>query len=334
MRKGNISIFVPHLGCPCQCSFCNQHIISGQTKAPTADTVRQAVEKAFEKDGFSYEIAFFGGSFTAIDRDYMCALLQAAYPYVKSERVEGIRISTRPDAIDAEVLALLKAYGVTSIELGAQSMEDAVLTLNRRGHTAADVEKAAELIHSFGFECGLQMMTGLYGDTNETAIKTAEKLIALSPDTVRIYPAVVLKGTYLAQLYKSGQYRPQTVEEAVDLCADLAVLFAQAGVRILRMGLHASADIKENQLAGAFHDCFGELVHARLMLRHMLEHPAGDYTVTVSPKSVSRMVGNKRQNLLVLADKGYQIKIKTDAALTGDEMRIEHGIKNVRNAGI
>lgn len=328
MRKGNISIFVPHLGCPCHCSFCNQHVISGKTDIPDANTVRESVEKAFEKDGFSYEIAFFGGSFTAIDRNYMVSLLEAASPYVKSGRVEGIRISTRPDFIDDEILNLLKTYGVTSIELGAQSMDDEVLKMNSRGHTSTDVVNASEKIRSFGFELGLQMMTGLYGDTDEKAIKTAEKLIALSPATVRIYPTVVLRGTRLAELYESGVYPGQTVEEAVSLCAKLVPMFEKSGIKIIRLGLHSSEDIKHNLVAGAYHENLGELVRSRLMLEKITEKPAGDYTVYVNPKAVSRLVGIKKANKTAWQALGYRIKIKTDATLTGDGMRIENGIKN------
>lgn len=328
MRKGNISIFVPHLGCPCHCSFCNQHVISGKTDIPDANTVRESVEKAFAKDGFSYEIAFFGGSFTAIDRDYMVSLLEAASPYVKSGRVEGIRISTRPDFIDDEILNLLKSYGVTSIELGAQSMDDEVLKMNSRGHTSTDVVNASEKIRSFGFELGLQMMTGLYGDTDEKAIKTAEKLIALSPATVRIYPTVVLRGTRLAELYESGVYPGQTVEEAVSLCAKLVPMFEKSGIKIIRLGLHASEDIKHNLVAGAYHENLGELVRSRLMLEKITEKPAGDYTVYVNPKAVSRLVGIKKANKTAWQTLGYRIKIKTDATLIGDGMRIENGIKN------
>ena len=178
MKKGNISLFIPHLGCPHKCSFCNQNTITGKQTQPGADDVRAAVETALKKKNYDYEIAFFGGSFTAIDREYMLSLLKAAYDYVKDGRVNGIRISTRPDCIDEEVLDILKKYGVTSIELGAQSMDDEVLRANFRGHTAEDVENASRLIKSYGFELGLQMMTGLYLDTDEKAVETAKKLIA------------------------------------------------------------------------------------------------------------------------------------------------------------
>lgn len=163
MRKGNISIFVPHIGCPCRCTFCDQRTISGQTAPPTPADVRAACEKAFEKDGFSYEIAFFGGSFTAIDPAYMQSLLAAAAPYVQAGKATGIRVSTRPDCVDDAVLALLKSYGVTAVELGCQSMDDRVLTRCRRGHTAADSIAAAQCVHRAGRNWAVQMMTGPAG---------------------------------------------------------------------------------------------------------------------------------------------------------------------------
>ena len=209
----NISIFVPHIGCPNMCSFCNQRHITGKTFAPKAQEVIDAVNVAVSSKNYNpktTEIAFFGGSFTAINRTYMLRLLKTAYQFVESGMVSGIRISTRPDAIDDEILLLLKQYGVTSIELGAQSLNDKVLMLNNRGHSSQDVINASNLIKKHGFSLGLQMMTGLYGDCDEFAIKTAEEVIKLKPDTVRIYPTIVLKNTDLAALYIDNKYKPQT----------------------------------------------------------------------------------------------------------------------------
>lgn len=323
MKKGNISIFVPHQGCPCQCSFCNQKTITGKTSAPTADDVKSAVETALKRKNFEYEIAFFGGSFTAIDREYMTELLDAAYPYVKNGQVNGIRISTRPDCIDGEILELLKKYRVTSIELGAQSMDDNVLEANRRGHTSGDVENASALIKKYGFELGLQMMTGLYKDTVEGAVKTAEKIIALSPDTVRIYPTVVLKNTYLAELYKAEKYNPPDAFASAELCAKLVPMFENAGIKIIRLGLHSSEDIKKNMLAGGFHDSFGELVKSRLMVEKILALPPGDYQITVNPKSLSKLKGNGKSNIYLLMERGYNIKIITSNDVAIDELRIK-----------
>lgn len=323
MKKGNISIFVPHQGCPCACSFCNQKTITGKTFLPDAEYVDKTVKTALSKKGYDYEIAFFGGSFTAIDRDYMLELLSAAYPYVKSGEVSGIRISTRPDCITEEILDLLKQYGVTSIELGAQSMDDEVLEANRRGHTAQDVLNASEMIKNAGFELGLQMMTGLYKDTAEKSVETAKKIIGIKPQTVRIYPTVVLKNTYLAELYLCGEYKPLNVEDSVELCAVLVPMFEKAGIRVIRLGLHSGSDIKENMLAGGFHDSFGELVKSRIMVNKILELPPADYQVFVNPRSISKLKGNGKRNIYLLMERGYNIKIITDNGLDVDELRIK-----------
>lgn len=290
---------------------------------PDALYVKKTVETALKKKNFDFEIAFFGGSFTAIDREYMLELLQAAYPYVKSGQVRGIRISTRPDCIDTEILDILKAYGVTSIELGAQSMDNGVLEANRRGHTAQDVADASGLIQSYGFELGLQMMTGLYTDTQEKAVETAERIIALAPETVRIYPTVVLKNTYLAALYEKGVYTPLNVEESVELCARLVPMFENADIKVIRLGLHSGKDIKENMLAGGFHDSFGELVKSRILVNKILELPPADYQVFVHPKSLSKLKGNNKRNIYLLMERGYNIKIITDNGLDVDELRIK-----------
>lgn len=322
MKKGNISIFVPHLGCPQQCSFCNQKTITGTVSQPTADDVRNAVRTALNKKGYEYEIAFFGGSFTAIDRTYMQTLLQAAYECVDGERVKGIRISTRPDCIDGDVLALLKENGVTSIELGAQSMDDEVLKANLRGHTAADVVTASKMIQDGGFALGLQMMTGLYLDTDEKAIETAKKLIALHPETVRIYPTVVLKGTYLAELYDNEVYKPQTVDDAAALCTKLLPMFEKAGIKVIRLGLHASNDIKKNMVAGAYHESFGEIVQSRFMLNKVLAYPPGNYEIKVNPRSVSKLKGNQKRNVYFLMEEGYNIKFTVTDRVAVDELKI------------
>ncbi len=322
MKKGNISIFVPHNGCPQQCSFCNQKTITGKQSQPTADDVTKSVETALKKKGYTYEIAFFGGSFTAIDRDYMVSLLGAAYEYVKDGRVDGIRISTRPDCIDEDILTVLKQYGVTSIELGAQSMDDEVLEANLRGHSADDVVRASRLIKDFGFELGLQMMTGLYLDTDEKAIETANRIIALEPATVRIYPTVVLKGTYLAKLYDDEVYKPQTVDDAANLCTKLVPMFENAGIRVIRLGLHSSEDIKRNMVAGAYHDSFGEIVQSRYMLNRILKYPPADYEIMVNSRSVSKLKGQQKRNIYFLMEEGYNIKVTVNDKVAVDDLKI------------
>ena len=322
VKKGNISIFIPHLGCPHKCSFCNQNVITGSEKQPTPQDVKNAVDTALKRKGYEYEIAFFGGSFTAIDRQYMISLLEAAGEYVKNGSVNGIRISTRPDAIDKEVLEILKSYGVTSIELGAQSMDDEVLKANLRGHTSADVENASRLIKEYGFELGLQMMTGLYLDTDEKAIQTAQKIIDLAPATVRIYPTAVLKGTYLARLLEDKVYKAQTVDDAANLCTKLVPMFENAGIKIIRLGLHSSPELKKNIVAGAFHDSFGEIVKSRFMLNRILKYPPDDYEIFVNSKSVSQLKGQQKRNIYFLMEAGYNIKVTVNDKVAVDDIKI------------
>ena len=322
----NISIFVPHIGCPNKCSFCNQRYITGACWAPGAKDVEKAVAKAKGSKNFdskTAEIAFFGGSFTAINRNYMTELLKAAERYVKDGTVKGIRISTRPDAIDSEILTLLKERHVTSIELGAQSMNDRVLRMNNRGHTAGDVERASRLIREYGFELGLQMMTGLYGDSDSSAIKTAERLIALQPDTVRIYPTIVLKDTDLAALYADNIYKPQTLDGAITLVAKLYKMFTENGIRVIRLGLHS---IEENAyIAGPWHPAFSELCQSQLMLTGVLSRlqEKGKYNIKVAKSAVSKMTGQGRKNIIFLKSRGYDCRVSTDEKLSGLDFSIE-----------
>lgn len=329
LNHSNISIFVPHIGCPNKCSFCNQRYITGTFKAPRPSDVDKAVKAAGTGKAFcgdTAEIAFFGGSFTAINRTYMTDLLDAAEKYVRDKTVRGIRISTRPDAVDDEILTLLKEKGVTSIELGAQSMNDRVLRLNNRGHSANDVVKASRLIKSYGFELGLQMMTGLYADTDMSAVKTAQKLIDLEPATVRIYPTIVLKDTDLAALYADGKYKPQTLDSAVSLAAKLYRMFRGNGIKVIRLGLHS---VEESAyIAGPWHPAFSELCQSQIMLAGVLSAlgEKGRYTIFVGRSDVSKMTGQKRKNLVFLKSKGYDCKVREDESLGSLRFRIEREV--------
>ncbi len=215
------------------CSFCNQHTISGTQTAPTVQEVDNICTQALHeiKNPENTEIAFFGGSFTAISPDYMKDLLRTAYKFIGSGKFHGIRISTRPDCITPEILGILKKYGVTAIELGAQSMNDEVLRMNNRGHTVQDIFNASHLIREYGFELGLQMMTGLYGSTPETESETMNKIIEIKPDTVRIYPVVILKGTRLAELFEAGIYKPFDFDSVVEFSADCLINFERNNIK-------------------------------------------------------------------------------------------------------
>ena len=265
----------------------------------------------------NYEIAFFGGSFTAIDRDYMISLLDATKPFINE--FKGIRVSTRPDSVDDEKLKLLLQYGVTSIELGAQSMDNSVLELNKRGHSAQDVENASKLIKSYGFSLGLQMMTGLYGSDFEKDIETANRFIELKPDTVRIYPTVIMNGTDLADYYQNGSYKPNTLEQSVSLCARLILMFAKADIKIIRLGLHYSDSLVKNSLGNNYHPAFKELCENEIFLSSFLEQarelPTKKLNVFINEKSLSKFLGQKKCNINKLNDLGYDITVNFDNTL-------------------
>ena len=320
-KHSNVAIFVPHAGCPHRCSFCDQNAISGAQTLPTTAQVTKACERALETrkgDARDAQIAFFGGSFTAIPKEEQERLLDAAYRFVKTGDFAGIRLSTRPDCVDADVTAFLRRFGVQTVELGAQSMDDTVLLKNRRGHTAADVEKAAACIHAADMELGLQMMTGLYGDTDNGARETLRRLCDLTPSCLRIYPTQVLPNTYLATLWRQGDYQPPSLADAVSLCADLLdYAEGRRGIPVIRMGLHADASLQENRLAGPFHPAFRELCEGELYYRRAVEvlKTAATDTLYVNPAALSKMIGQHRHNMDRLARLGYNIQVKTDPAV-------------------
>lgn len=330
MSHANISIFVPHKGCPNQCSFCNQKSIASTSFVPNGEFVEKECADALENfkgDVSHAQIAFFGGSFTAIDRKLMVELLEAANRFVGVGRFDSIRISTRPDCIDEEILDILKRYNVRSIELGAQSMNDEALTLNRRGHTSEDVVRASNLIKQSGFELGLQMMVGLYGENKEEAFVTAKRIADLKPDTVRIYPTIVIKDTYLAELYTLGKYLPLTVDEAADICAKLLDFFETKSINVIRLGLHDSETLKTDMLAGPYHPAFRELCESRRILEKLKEKlfdmPKGTWRVFVAPSMVSKFVGHKKENIIQLHGLGYDIQVCADERITGSSFITE-----------
>ncbi len=325
MRHANIALFVPHEGCPHRCIFCDQCTISGQTQRVTEKDVDEAVKTAERTLGEKLkdaQIAFFGGSFTAIDRSYMTELLEAAWKYVGDGTVSGIRCSTRPDAIDDEILEIYKSFGGTAIELGCQSMDNKVLELNRRGHTAEDTVKAAELIKKHGIELGVQMMTGMFGDTEEGTLRTAEKLIALNPATVRIYPTVIMENTFLARLYREGRYEAQPLDTAVCLCAELLEMFREAEIDVIKLGLHSSQNVEEAYVAGPYHPAFKELCESRIYLEKAKELLSeGEYVIEVSKGETSKMTGQKKSNLIALEKLGIKIKVRENMNLKKYEIR-------------
>ncbi len=320
VRHVNIPIFVPHLGCPHDCAFCNQKEITAVQDAPTAAQVRQTIEESLATvpPGAEVQVAFFGGSFTGIALELQRELLAAVQPYLRSGRVKSIRLSTRPDYIDQPRLDLLRAYGVQAIELGVQSMNDRVLQQNRRGHTAQQVREASRLIRGGGFSLGLQMMVGLDGATIQDEEETAEELIRLRPDTVRIYPTIVLPGTELMRRYQQGSYQPMALEPCVALCARLVERFVQHHIAVIRLGLQATETICETgALIGPYHSSFGELVYIRQMrdkIEMLVKSVPGETAwLRVHPKDISRAVGNRRATVRYCKERyGVELKFVQD----------------------
>lgn len=327
-RASIIPVFVPHLGCPHACVFCNQRRISGAQKPATAEDVKNSIEQAaaFLPQGGKRQLAFYGGSFTAIPGDQQDALLTAAKEALDRGKIDAIRLSTRPDVIDEAVLARLHRYGVETVELGAQSMDDGVLRLSGRGHTAADVERASKQVQAAGFKLILQMMTGLPGSTDEKDIETARKIIALRPDGVRIYPTVIVRDTALCDMWRAGEYREHTVEDAVRVCAEILPLFEAAEIPVIRLGLNPTDELTGGAaVAGAYHPALGELVKSRIMLnraRALLRgvEPGSRVTITVGKGKTSQMAGQHRENVRRLTEefRFAELKIREKPELNGE----------------
>ena len=338
-----IPIFVPHLGCPNDCTFCNQKKISGQTKNVKAEDVKNTIEyylNNFKDDNKYIEVAFFGGSFTGIDVDKQKELLSVAYEYIKNRKIDSIRISTRPDYINKEILKMLKSYGVKTIELGVQSTNDYILNKSKRGHTFEDVKKASKLIRKNGFILGHQMMVGLPESTRQDEINTAKDLIKLKPKIVRIYPVLVIKGTQLEKDYESGEYTPLTVEQAVETSKDLLVLFNKKKINVIRIGLQNTNEItdpnsKESQVvAGPYHPAFRQLVESRLWYDNIaneikkVNSNVSHIQIDVNPSDINNAVGHKRINIEKINDTyNTDLKINPNSKIKKGKLKITKLIK-------
>jgi len=272
MPSMNIPIFIPHYGCPNGCVFCNQQKISGKDTLDDEAAIRKFIEASIStSEGKSdIEIAFFGGSFTGLEQDVQRNYLELATEYVEKYHLKGIRLSTRPDYIHESVMELLLEYPVTSIELGVQSLDPDVLKLTKRNHTVLDVERAIEYINKSHISLGLQMMIGLPGDTLFSALDTARKMIAYNPDTIRIYPTLVLQATELAKMLEAGEYQPLSLDEAVNWMSNILPLFIEASITVLRVGLQANEGLNSDVvLAGPYHPAFKELVLDELVFNQI-----------------------------------------------------------------
>jgi len=261
-----IPFFIPFKGCKSICVFCDQTSITGVQKAPTPAEITERIELylASWKGTGRREAAFYGGTFTALRFAEQEVVLTPAEAFLRAGRIDGIRVSTRPDCISQATTNFLSGHGVDTVELGVQSMDNAVLAKSSRGHNAEDSVKAVSVLREASMKIGLQIMPGLPGDDKATALATARAVIALKPDFVRVYPTVVLKNTALSKMTLSGAYRPWPMKEMVDLCADISVLFEDAGIRIIRMGLQHTASLQQSIEAGPYHPSFRDLVRARM----------------------------------------------------------------------
>lgn len=317
MKHSNISIFIPHLGCPFNCIFCDQYKITGSDSAVTPSDVYNLLSKAEANEKLSKkdtQIAFFGGSFTAIDKTLMLSYLETASEFTGAGKFHSIRISTRPDCIDEDTLDILAKFNVKTIELGIQSFDDEVLKASKRGYTADTALKSCRLIQDRGFELGIQMMCGLPQDTPQKDIQTANKIIELGCKQVRIYPVVVIEGTELCRLYRQGVYTPLSVDEAVNICSELYSLFCGNDVTILKIGLHTAS----GGIAGPFHPAFGELVRSQVFFNEViacLKDKNDSYTVKVAPSFVSTAIGNGKRNTELFKSRGFNIKITADPSV-------------------
>lgn len=329
-RKKIIPIFVPHQGCPHDCIFCNQQKITGVSTDMTGEKAREIIEESLKTIDLDaeIEIAFFGGSFTAIDKEKQIELLSVAKEYKDKKIVKDIRMSTRPDCIDEEELQLIKDYGATIIELGVQSMDEGVLLESLRGHKADVVYESSKLIKEFGFTLGLQMMVGLPTDSEEKCIYTAKEFVKIKPSFVRIYPTLVIKDTGLENAYKEGDYKSFELDESVNIVKKLIVLYTVNDIKIIRVGLQATDDIQLgiDVIAGPYHPAFRELVDSRMIrdyLGSILPREFKEIVIASSNSHISTIVGNKRCNRKFINDE-YKAKFKTrrDNSLK-DKMSIE-----------
>jgi histone acetyltransferase (RNA polymerase elongator complex component) len=337
-----IPIFVPHKGCPHDCIFCNQKKITGLINEVTSQDVENTIEaylKTINRKDSHIEISFFGGSFTGIPMDYQNELLNVAKAAKDKGLVNAIRLSTRPDYINIDILNNLKKYEVDVIELGVQSMDNEVLVVSERGHSSIDVENASILIKEYGFKLGLQMMIGLPKDNLEKDVATAQKIITLRPDFVRIYPTLVIRETYLEELYYKNEYCPLSIDEAIFICKKLYILFIKNDIQIIRLGLQPTEQISLNGdvICGPFHSAFRECVEGSI-INDMADYIIKKYffdseslKIEISNKDISKLFTDKKRyfNELINKYESKSIQIFQESTMKRLELRLVNDKKEI-----
>lgn len=313
MKHYNIPIFISHFGCPNACVFCNQVKINGRETDVTIEDLRNIIDeylKILPKDSYK-EVAFFGGTFTGISLGKQKEYLEGVKEYLDKGLVQGIRLSTRPDYINKEVLDQLKKYNVTTIELGVQSLDEDVLRKSARYYPIEVVYEASKLIKSYGIDLGIQLMPGLPGSTFETDFETAKKVVEIMPQNARVYPTLIIKDTEMERMYQRGEYEVFTLDEAIKRCRKIISLLELNGINIIRVGLQPSDDLRNGGVAveGAFHPAFRELVDGEIYFDFLkkIKEKDGKLEIILNERLVSRVVGLKRKNLKRLGEINFTI---------------------------
>lgn len=338
-----IPIFIPHLGCPHDCIFCNQKKITGQQENISVEEAEQIIERYLEtidSNNESVEIAFFGGSFTGIPWEDQNKFLSLANKYLVNGKIDAIRLSTRPDYITKDIIANLRKYGVSIVELGIQSMDRAVLEVAKRGHSPEDVINAITMLKNEGFVVGAQLMVGLPKDDEEKAIRTAKQIAGLKPHIARIYPVLIIKDTYLEVMYRKGLYKPLTIEEAVDISKKMLISLEKSGIKVIRIGLQPTDDLSmgNNVVAGPYHPSMRQLVETEIykdMMLYILDNieynGKHDIEILSNPKDFSAVFGQKRSNYELLKNlyRDKTIVFKEDTSIDIGSISVRYGEKTI-----
>lgn len=325
MRHYNIPIFINHVGCPNSCVFCSQQKINGVETDITPEEVKNIIEEyiGYLPENAYIEVAFFGGTFTGISFELQKKYLEVVKPYIDEKKVQGIRLSTRPDCIDDKILTQLKENGVKVIELGVQSLDQRVLDLTERNYPVSAVEEAVKKIKEYDIQVGVQLMVGLPGSDHEKDYLTAVKALEMKPDMIRIYPSLVLKDTEMENMYREGRYFPLTLESAIDITKKIYALFITNNINVIRVGLQPSDDLREEGVivAGPFHAAFRELVEGEIyydFLKDILGRE-GNLEIICNEKNRSKVIGNRGKNRDRLQGK---FNIKVDKEIDESEISI------------